>query len=909
VQKYLQFIFGLFVAVCVTLSAFGYYQSAILDGVRAFVRGEGLYAKGQISAVHNLHLYLLTGQQEYLQNAKDHLAVPVGDALARKALQQDDPDYATARKGFLQALNHPDDVEQMIWFFDNFQHFPYVSDAISIWEKADDRIAELQSLINLLGTFDPTSDENRASRLIARVDYLNEELNKLEIDFSLVLSEGARWVKQLLVWIGVGIAVLILLAAWWGTRRIFSWIDHRNKEIIKTQEKIRQSEERFDLAMQAANDGLWDWNLIDHSIYYSPRLKQMLGYTDAEMPNDRSAWEDMVDDEGRAVALKTLYECLKGERNAFEMEFKIRNKNGEMLDILSRGTPVRNRDGMVTRLVGTFSDITQSKQDRAALRRLNKSLNQQVVEQTKDLRDAKDAAEAANRSKSAFLANMSHEIRTPMNGVMGMIELLARTNLTDDQRKILHTIDKSSTSLLRIIDDILDVSKIEAGKLGLIEETVNVQLLCEGVLQTLRPIAIERKVHVKLNLDSHPRFILADAVRLRQILTNLLNNAIKFSDKTATKRQGDVKLIVDSQSKGTLRFIVTDNGIGMPDAIREKLFRPFMQAEESSTRNFGGTGLGLSICRALVDMMDGKISVESTPGQGSSFTVEIPITEVEPAWNYKAFPGLHVYGVITSDSCAMVTQRYLGSFGVTHDFFVSVAELRTQLSHVKDDKDTVVLLGLSTDEETNDQHDQLKREFPDYKFLVLRQEFIIDATPLGANSFSVYRYPLLPSELETALESLDGNPHPTQATPETIVTDTEQDKTQPKVSILLVEDNQVNQMVMKAQMDTLGFEVDIADNGQLGLNKWSIGQYDLVVTDCQMPVMDGYQMTRRIRELEAERGSPRTPIIAVTADAGIVAKEECIAAGMDDTLVKPVKIPTMQACFNDWLKRDQSDNS
>ncbi len=387
----------------------------------------------------------------------------------------------------------------------------------------------------------------------------------------------------------------------------------------KTEVALRVSEERFDLAMRAANDGLWDWNLQTNTVYFSPRWKSMTGYTDSELENTFAVWEQLVDEEGRAKTMALIDKCITGQAKGFSVEFRMRHKDGRWIDVLSRAMLIYDEDGMPMRMVGTHVDISERKKTEAKLANYRADLERLVEERTQELAAAKFAAESANIAKSAFLANMSHEIRTPMNAVIGYAELLKAKsdNLTDAQQDKLTKITDASEHLLSVINDILEISKIEAGKLQL----ERVEFDCGDVLEKVTAMIRERlgAKGLTFNIDClHvPYKFIGDPIRLSQMLLNYLSNAVKFTE------HGDItlrtKLLEETDHDMLVRFEVEDSGKGISAEDQSRLFTAFEQADNSTTRKHGGTGLGLAITKHLAELMGGTVGVESTLGAGSTF--------------------------------------------------------------------------------------------------------------------------------------------------------------------------------------------------------------------------------------------------------------------------------------------------
>ncbi|MEZ5463464.1 ATP-binding protein [Dokdonella sp.] len=535
-----------------------------------------------------------------------------------------------------------------------------------------------------------------------------------------------------------------------------------------------------------------------------------------------------------------------------------------------------------------------------------------------DLVAAKQQAEAATMAKGEFLATMSHEIRTPLNGIVPLLDLLRSTPLRPDQQEYLATAHQSSLELLRIVDDILDFSKLEASKLELEDVGVNLKEVVDSVATLMEGSATAKGLRLGVVIDPAVRLaVRGDPIRLRQVLTNLVSNAIKFTERGSVTIQ--VSKRAETRSHHEVTFAVRDTGIGISEAAKQKLFRPFSQADASTTRVFGGTGLGLVICRRLVDLMEGKIGVRSEVGRGSVFWFNVPLRKaigdvrsrsdlagvralllsgedafLRRAGSLVAQLGMsHMHSNLAVDALSKLrANSSKGERWIYEVLIIDVASVGAPtvalIRNIRRDPslDSLCILIAGSNEEVQDlrSDDRLTALSANFDERELRETL---GRLLGVGHGEEPRE----APLFGQTSEIDEAQAPAQAVP------------QLQGRALLVEDNPVNAQVAARLLSLLGLESEVASDGQAALDKLAHGHYDIVLMDCQMPVMDGYTATRTRRTEERARNLPRLPIIAMTANAMAGDREKCIEAGMDDYLTKPLDRHLLASTLGEWLPR------
>ncbi|MDR3111029.1 MAG: PAS domain S-box protein [Planctomycetaceae bacterium] len=707
--------------------------------------------------------------------------------------------------------------------------------------------------------------------------------------------------------------------------------DDLEKMINERTEQLVLSEARLRGVLEGSSSAIHFFDVDFKTTYTNPAFQQLIGYTADELTGKPISDVLCNGFPETLEAMNNLQSLLNSSEHSCRVDVPLRNKNNTITWVDSNISSIRDSHGTIQQIVAVMADITKN---RNLLRELKGTIS--VAE------NEKDAARAANTSKSEFLAHMSHEIRTPLNGVIGLCDLLLQTELESKQLEYAQLIRESGKSLLHLINDILDFSKIEAGKLDIDNSVFNLYELVESVLGILETRAESKGIELCSSFDPHiPSIVFADSGRIRQILINLIGNAIKFTDTggvrihlffdqmpTTTSRLENVPSGSDGNAlpyKSVLRFQVIDSGIGIPKDRMERLFKSFSQVDSSTARMYGGTGLGLAISIRLANLMGGEMGVESEEGNGTMFWFTLPVYHELPFFDKtETLPKTAITGknlalidgkrvLIVDDNAlqrqSLQTQLSLWSMrAVECSTAACAAELLKTETVAGRPFDVIIVdkaigdgdgTNLITELSKNGEYAKL----PQILLMPLSAESGLDKSLLNNNVKELTK-PLSNNSLFSAIITLlfGCEQADEKAAANSVIENDKQAvddaalfKRRTGIRVLVAEDNRINQIVVKDTLNKAGYESITVDNGRLAFERVMTERFDIILMDCMMPEMDGYEATRQIREWERKQVesrnnacSGRVPIIALTANATTDDEQKCLAAGMDAFCSKPI---------------------
>jgi len=645
-------------------------------------------------------------------------------------------------------------------------------------------------------------------------------------------------------------------------------------EVAAAQSAAESAQRRLWQALETVPDGFAVFDSKMRLVVANRAYLQLFEGVDGVVPGVTydeilriSAREGIVDLEGME-AIDWHHEMVARISQQMIPARTLRLYNGQYVKLIDR----RGEDGDLVCLV---QDITAT------------------IQREAELREARDAAEGANRAKSAFLANMSHEIRTPMNGVVGMAELLCESELSEEQRLYAETIKSSGEALLVIINDVLDYSKIEAEKMKLYPEPFDLERCIHEVLVLLQPTAKDKGVKLLVDFDMFlPTRYIADPGRMRQVLTNLIGNAVKFT------QEGHVLVRVvgiEAEDGGQeLHITVEDTGIGIASDHIEHIFGEFNQVESQSNRKYEGTGLGLAITRQLIELMGGSVWVDSEPGQGSCFGFKLPLPVAEAPMTERPIAPINLRCALVVDDLLInrvILERQLQTYGMQVTLCRSGDEALRAVEDAGGGSFDIVL----TDHEMPDMNglelaEKLRERGVGQPILLLSSNpDAAQESPAKSAVAALLKKPILRSDLFRVLQEISGAAPPPEALPAPEPPPPPPPAEKRQMRVMAAEDNRTNQLVFRKMVKDFDIDLVFADNGREAVEKFQSFRPDLVFMDISMPEMDGREATRTIRDYEAREGLARTPIVALTAHAMDGDSDSIFEAGVDHYLTKPLK--------------------
>lgn len=642
---------------------------------------------------------------------------------------------------------------------------------------------------------------------------------------------------------------------------------------------LRKAEEKYRSIFENSVEGIFQTTLDGKYLSANPSLARIYGYAspDELMSGIGDIERQLYLDPKRRDEFQRK---IKADGVVTGFESQVYRSDGTVIWISESARGVRNSAGQIERYEGTVVDITERKQ-------------------LEEWQRQKEAADAANLAKSSFLARMSHEIRTPLNGVIGMTELLLTTQLDGRQQQFVRACQTSGRALLSLVNDILDLSKIEAGKLELDVHDFDLEQLVRDTTEMLWHRAHEKRLELVCDFDPQARQIYSgDSNRLGQILINLVNNAVKFTE------HGEVVLNVAcdrlDENSATIRFTVSDTGIGIPEDRANRLFQPFSQIDNSTTRKYGGTGLGLAICKHLVEMMGGQISVESRVGEGTKFWFTLVLTVREHCESYSEYErrglrGRRVLIVDDNESNRLIMEEHTRRWGMRAMTAASVVEAihLFDSSFETGESFDLIISDYDMPDETGSDFLRMLNTRPVAPPFILLGSGLANESPEALQELGVWQQltkPVLSTQLYAAVHSVMQKCRNTSADRPATVSAAPNTQTtfEHEGTVLVVEDNAVNKLYVTSILSQFGYGYRTASNGLEAIQAIREHQFRIVLMDCQMPELDGYEATRRVRSLENEgRLRGHVPIIALTANAVKGDRDRCVAAGMDHYLSKP----------------------